>query len=112
MDALIEHAFDLLKNDSTERISDENTIYKKLGITEDEKDKATRVREQVHEMYIKDRKIALDAIEEGLTMNGEWMLVDVIMMQRNTTNYSYFPSMRFRYNERDLMFPMHAIGGG
>lgn len=70
MDQLLDHAFSLLgMNDMTE-----GKAFEYFGIDIrnclDKSEATTKVRIEIHEMWIKERSLALQALEEGLSLNG------------------------------------------
>ena len=70
MDQLLDHAFSLLgmKDMTQEKAFDYFNIDVRSCL--DKTEATTRVRAEIHEMWIKERSLALKALEEGLTLNG------------------------------------------
>ena len=72
LDQLLDHAFSLLgMPDMTEEKAFEYFgIDVGRGSVLDKTEAETRVRGELHEMWINERSLALKALEEGLTLNG------------------------------------------
>ena len=70
LDHLLNHAFSLLGIDDMTR--DKAFEYFSIDVRSfpDVNEAVKRVREEVHEMWIKERSLAIKALEEGLTLNG------------------------------------------
>jgi hypothetical protein len=70
---MVDHAYHLLKNDAFElaaQTPEQNMIlvFAKLGITEGHED----FRSCVVALYFENRRYAIDALREGITLDGEF----------------------------------------
>jgi hypothetical protein len=70
---MVDHAYHLLKNDDfklAEQTTEQNMkiVFEMLGITEG----IEQFRSEVDEVYFKGRSIAIDALKEGITLDGEF----------------------------------------
>ena len=72
LEQLLDHAVSLLgmPNMTREKAFEYFGIDVGRGSVLDKKDAESRVRAELHEMWIKERSLALKALEEGLTLNG------------------------------------------
>ena len=75
LDDLIEHTFDLLKNDDKESVKDADAVFERLEISKDSPDKVQQLRKKVEERYIDERSTAVEAMEKGLTLDGMYLKV-------------------------------------